>query len=159
MRESRSRLRRASPKIGAKLERAMPTLPIERILHILDLAWDVTADEPPELDHDAETIDEDAEILLRLYAGQPGYHDLAEAVTALDPGGLAELLALGLIGRGDFAPEEWPEALAAARALPSGDFSELVIETLLLTDYIEEALDALGYPIVAMAEALDEPDA
>jgi len=49
------------------------------------------------------------------------------------------------LGRGDFDRGEWRDALAQACEIHNERETEYLIGTPLLADYIEEALDALGY--------------
>ena len=57
------------------------------------------------------------------------------------------LVALAWIGRGSFGPEELEEALATARAERSNRTEEYLLGMPLLPDYLEEALDRLGYSV------------
>jgi hypothetical protein len=59
----------------------------------------------------------------------------------------ASLVALAWIGRGSFGPEELEEALATARAERTNRTDEYLLGMPLLPDYLEEALDRLGYSV------------
>ena len=59
--------------------------------------------------------------------------------------GTSLLLAGMWSGRGDFEPAEWRDALARAPEIHNERETEYLIGTPLLADYLEEALDALGY--------------
>jgi hypothetical protein len=49
------------------------------------------------------------------------------------------------LGRGDFEPGEWRDALAQAREIHNEPETEYLIGTPLLADYLEEAHNAFGY--------------
>ena len=59
----------------------------------------------------------------------------------------ASLVALAWIGRGSFGPDELEEALATARAERTNRTDEYLLGMPLLPDYLEEALDRLGYSV------------
>ncbi len=56
-------------------------------------------------------------------------------------------MALAWIGRGSFGPEELDEALATARAERVNRTEDYLLGMPLLPDYLEEALDRLGYSV------------
>ena len=56
-------------------------------------------------------------------------------------------MALAWIGRGSFTPEELDEALATARAERTNRTDDYLLGMPLLSDYLEEGLDRLGYSI------------
>ena len=59
----------------------------------------------------------------------------------------ASLVALAWIGRGSFGPDELDEALSTARAERTNRTEDYLIGMPLLPDYLEEALDRLGYSV------------
>ena len=59
----------------------------------------------------------------------------------------ASLVALAWIGRGSFGPEELDEALSTARSERTNRTEDYLIGMPLLPDYLEEALDRLGYSV------------
>ena len=48
------------------------------------------------------------------------------------------------LGRGDFDPREWHDALAQARQIHNAHEASYLIGTPLLADYLEEGIAALG---------------
>ena len=57
-----------------------------------------------------------------------------------------DLLALIWVGRGDYEASEWSAARKAAREAEPFDITDYLEELQSGSDYIETALDALGYP-------------
>ena len=69
---------------------------------------------------------------------ETGIHDL-------EPDQQVTLVALMWLGRGDFGPTQWPEACALAQERWNGRTADYLTATPLLADYLEEALNQLGY--------------
>ena len=63
----------------------------------------------------------------------------------LDPDQQICLVALMWLGRGDFALEEWDDALEQARDAHNDRTSDYLIATPLVADYLEEGLNLHGY--------------
>lgn len=70
----------------------------------------------------------------------PTLEELMGAIDTLNEDEGLELIALAWIGRGDFEPEEWDEALEAAREVPEKRIADYLIQMPLLGDYLEEGL-------------------
>ena len=66
----------------------------------------------------------------------------------------AELVALTWLGRGDFGPDDWAEAVKMARERRTHATSEYLIGTPLLGDYLEEGLAKLGFSVEDLETAL-----
>jgi hypothetical protein len=73
----------------------------------------------------------------------PTRKELFAAIRSLNEDQRIELLALMWVGRGDFSPEEWDEALSTASDRHNGREAKYLIGTPLLGDYIEEGLVSL----------------
>ena len=56
-----------------------------------------------------------------------------------------DLLALIWVGRGDFDASDWAQARKAAREAEPFDVADYIEELQMGSDYIEDALEALGY--------------
>jgi hypothetical protein len=61
----------------------------------------------------------------------------------LEPDQQSELVALMWIGRGDFEPEEWQEAMELAADRAEGDTAEYLLTHPHVADYLDEGLDRL----------------
>lgn len=74
----------------------------------------------------------------------PVGRELRGAIAALGEDGQAALVALTWIGRGDFEPEEWDDALQTARERKDGPTARYLLGIPLLGDFIEEGADKFG---------------
>jgi Protein of unknown function (DUF3775) len=99
-------------------------------------AWD----EGGTSDHDAESILED-------FADDSTLTELKEFIHDLNEDEQVNLVALVWIGRGSFGPEELDEALDTARAERTNRTADYLLGMPLLSDYLEEGLDRLGYSV------------
>ncbi|WP_207482086.1 DUF3775 domain-containing protein [Arenibaculum pallidiluteum] len=68
------------------------------------------------------------------------YRALKDYIEGLDSERREELKALMLIGRGDHAPAEWDEALAAARTIPQAGDADYLAEKASLSQYLMKGL-------------------
>ena len=57
-----------------------------------------------------------------------------------------DLLALIWVGRGDYEARDWAAARRAAREAEPFDVADYLEELQMGSDYIEDALEAMGYP-------------
>jgi hypothetical protein len=96
---------------------------------------------------DGATSDHDAESILESFSDDATQDQLKGFIRDLNEDEQVSLVALAWIGRGSFGPEELEEALATARAERSNRTEEYLLGMPLLPDYLEEALDRLGYSI------------
>jgi hypothetical protein len=96
---------------------------------------------------DGATSDHDAESILESFSDDATADELKGFIRDLNEDEQASLVALAWIGRGSFAPDELDEALATARAERTNRAEEYLIGMPLLPDYLEEALDRLGYSV------------
>ncbi|SCZ64237.1 DUF3775 domain-containing protein [Thiohalomonas denitrificans] len=98
---------------------------------------------------DEQTIpSDDAEWAMQVVAGHDEDTVLEEGRTLIDdlePDQQVTLMALMWVGRGDFAPEEWEEALEQGRDLYADNTADILFSTPMVSDYLEEGLAALGY--------------
>ncbi len=106
------------------------------------------AEVPASGDEDgSDMIDDRAVAALESGPDNPTEAELAAALRGLNVDQLEEVVALVLVGRGDFTAAEWPQALAQSRDVAARRGVTYLLETPLLGDLIEEGLDALGYNI------------
>jgi hypothetical protein len=78
-------------------------------------------------------------------ADDPARRDLWEYLNLLSKNEQASLVALAWIGRGTYAPGEIAEAISAAKAAHSANAPAYLFNLPLLPDYLEDALEQLGY--------------
>lgn len=72
--------------------------------------------------------------------------ELDELIASLNVDAKRDLLALIWVGMGDYEAGDWAQARHAAREAEPFDVTEYLEELQSGSDYIESALDALGYP-------------
>ena len=77
------------------------------------------------------------------YAGDATYQELATAIADLNVDEQLDLIALAWIGRGDFT--DWYEARAQAGQVTDRRMPEYLTGMPLLSSYLEDALDQLGF--------------
>lgn len=99
-------------------------------------AWD----EGSTSDHDAESILED-------FSDDSTVAELREFIQDLNIDEQVSLVALAWIGRGSFGADELEDALETARSEHNKRTAEYLVGMPLLSDYLEEALDLLGYSV------------
>ena len=121
----------------------MPTLSIspETVCYIIVKAREFDVKVAPAGD-DASNPSDDQEVdVLEDRADDPTYLELTEALDALNEDERLDLLALMLLGRGDF--EELDEAREQAEEVETPTWQSYLLGTPLLGDYLEEGLSAL----------------
>lgn len=96
---------------------------------------------------DSATSDHDADSILEDFADDSTLGELKEFIHDLNEDERVSLVALAWIGRGSFTPEELTEAMDTARAEQTAPTEDYLIGIPLLSDYLEEALDKLGYSV------------
>lgn len=73
--------------------------------------------------------------------------ELTSAISDLNDDEQSDLIALILLGRGDFALGEWPQATAAAGEIGRQHVARFVSEIPLVSDYLEEGLSQFNETI------------
>jgi hypothetical protein len=96
---------------------------------------------------DGATSDHDAESILESFSDDATADELKGFIRDLNEDEQVSLVALAWIGRGSFGPDELDEALSTARAERTNRTEDYLIGMPLLPDYLEEALDRLGYSV------------
>ncbi len=113
---------------------------------IVELAREFHAKEAVVFPHESDGESDDwAMQVLADHADDPTYEALKGMIDALEPEQQAAMVALMWIGRGDFYPTDWEEALAEARDRWTPRTAEYMIATPLVADYLEEGLSLFGY--------------
>jgi len=90
-------------------------------------------------------IDAQTEAVFAEHAGNSAYQELLTTIEDLEPDQQVSLVALMWLGRGDFALDEWVQALTHAGAAHNSRTAQYLIATPLLADYLEEGLAMHGY--------------
>lgn len=120
---------------------------IEKVFFILLKAREFDAKEgQSDPDSGSSPIDDDDGDTLEA-GGDSAYAELMMALRDLNEDERFDLTALMWIGRGDFIATEWEDAREQAADLDPTRVPEYLSETPLLSDYLSEALSALGYSV------------
>lgn len=91
------------------------------------------------------TSDDWGQQVLADHANDPTLQEIQATVADLDPDQQVELVALMWVGRGDFDPSEWQDAISQAGESWTPRTAEYLISTPLVADYLQEGLSELGY--------------
>ena len=75
----------------------------------------------------------------------PAFFELETGIDELQPDQQAAIVALMWLGRGDFDASQWAKAYALAKDRWNTRTADYLTSTPLLADYLEEALNQLGY--------------
>ncbi len=91
--------------------------------------------------------EEDPLSILEEFNGDSTRAELAAFINTLNEDEQAHLVALAWIGRGTFEADELDEAVETARQERRNATARYLLGTPLLSDYLEEGLERLGYPV------------
>jgi len=89
--------------------------------------------------------DDVGRLALADHADDPTFQEFVAAVEDLEPDQQVTLVALMWVGRGDFGPDQWEEAVQTATDEHTARTAEYLISTPLVADYLEEGLAQFGY--------------
>jgi len=116
-------------------------LAVDKVCFIVVKAreFDAAADEPS----DASNPSDDRFVRALTPANEKTtQRELTAFINALDEDEQTELVALLFVGRGDYTPEEWNDALAAARDRGDPPVARFLLGEPLLGDLLEDGLSA-----------------
>jgi len=124
----------------------MLVISLERLGFIITKAREFDAEVP--VDPDAASgsdgpDDGEREVLLDT-PDNPTEQELRDALDSLSILERQEVLALMWLGRGDYDAENWREALQQSGETMTANFTDYLLGTPLLGDYLEEGAVALG---------------
>jgi hypothetical protein len=123
----------------------MLTIPLAKLAFIIQKARELDAEVPADTgDSGSNAADDDQAAILFDTPDNPTLFELRGAIEGLNVDEQEELLALIWIGRGDFGPDQWREAILLARDTRTATEADYLIGTPLLADYLEEAVAAFG---------------
>jgi hypothetical protein len=119
----------------------MVEMPLSKIEYIIAKAREFDGEVAPSgLEDGNNPADDEERTVIEAGADNPSERELRAALFGLNADERAELLALVLIGRGDYGADGWEQALAEARdSLDEHAVSELAA-TPMLGDLIEQGL-------------------
>lgn len=118
----------------------------ETVYRIVELARGFHAKENVVFPHETEAdTDVWATQVLANHTQDAIYEELRTTIESLESGQQANIVALMWLGRGDFHPGEWAEALAQAHERWTPRTAEYLMSTPQVADYLEEGLALFGY--------------
>lgn len=107
----------------------------------------------------SDSIDDGFVDALEDESDNPVQRELQVAIRQLSEDAKVTLVALAWLGRGDYEPAEWREALAAARERGEASTARYLMGMPLLGDYLEDGADELGINLISEHETgLGDPD-
>lgn len=119
----------------------MVTISPEKVCFILIKAREFDEKVDPGDDDPGSNPGDDLSVeILEDRPDDPTLEELMGAIDALNEDEGLELIALAWIGRGDFEPDEWDDAIEAAREVPERRIANYLTQMPLLGDYLEEGL-------------------
>jgi hypothetical protein len=126
----------------------MPTLRIstEKVCYVVVKAREFDVKVAPEwLDDGSNPADDGMMRILEDYADDPTLLELRSYLRALNEDELEDLIALTLLGRGDYTIDEWEDLMSEVRDLrASQNTVRYLIGIPLLGDYLEDGLNEFG---------------
>lgn len=126
----------------------MLQIPLEQLAYIIEKTREFDAETPPVDSASGSNPSDDKDVgVLEATEDNPTEQELVAALDALSDEQRIEILALMWVGRGDFGREEWRDALAQAREVRNENETAYLTGTPLFADYLETALDVLGYSL------------
>jgi hypothetical protein len=126
----------------------MLTIPLEKLAYIIEKAREFDAEVEPVDDNPGSNQADDAGVaILEDTPDNPIQAELTEMLNDLNVDEQAEMLALLWVGRGDFGPAEWADALRQARERRNERETLYLVGTPMLGDLLEQGLAELGYSL------------
>lgn len=117
----------------------------EKVAHIIIRAREFDA-KVASWDSD-EATDDNPEAVLEDNSQDPVAAELTSFIDGLNGDEQASLVALMWVGRGTFEPDDWDEAVSTAVSERVNKTSRYLLGVPLLSDYLEEGLDKMGFSI------------
>ncbi|HML10240.1 MAG TPA: DUF3775 domain-containing protein [Stellaceae bacterium] len=122
--------------------------PLEQLAYIIEKAREFDEETAPvDSDSGSNPSDDNDVSILEATGDNPTSQELVAALDGLNDEQRIEILALMWLGRGDFDRSGWRDALAQARDVHNENETAYLTGTPLLADYLENALDLLGYSL------------
>ncbi|MGO8739637.1 DUF3775 domain-containing protein [Rhodoblastus sp.] len=123
----------------------MPEINPQKVCFIAAKARELLSEDEGAKPDASNGADDGARAILTDAAYGPIHAELEQFVADLDEDEAAALVALMWIGRGDFEPRDWGDAVAQARERRQTPAARYLLGEPLLPDYLEDALAAFGH--------------
>lgn len=127
----------------------MLALSLERLEYLIAKAkeFDVEVPIEPDAVSGQNASDDDEREAMLETPDNPAEQELRDAIAGLGTAERHELLALMWVGRGEYAVDEWPEALRQASRTADTKLTDYLVGTPLLGDYLGEGASILGLSV------------
>ena len=100
--------------------------------------------EPEIRESASDAVDDGFRAILEDYSSDATYQELKNFLDGLNEDERIEILALVWLGRGDYAIDDWEQALADAADSANESETEYLMGTPLVADYLEEGMSLHG---------------
>jgi len=124
-------------------DRPMPEINPAKVCFVIEKSRELLSQDVG-LAPDASNPTDDGERIILTDAANSIRRELVEFIRDLDVDEAQALVALAWIGRGDFEPDDWQNAVAAAADRHEGPTWKYLLGMALLPDYLQDALSAFG---------------
>ncbi len=121
----------------------MPEINPAKVCFVIEKARELLSEDVG-MAPDPSNPTDDGERVVLTDANDSIRRELVESIRDLDVDEAAALVALAWIGRGDFEPDDWRSAVAAAYDRHEGPTWKYLLGVALLPDYLQDALSAFG---------------
>lgn|SRR4051794_17555086 len=127
----------------------MTSISPDTLSFIIEKAREYDAETAPvDADSGSNPADDAQRDILEDTVDNPTREELVGALEGLNDAQRIELLAMMLIGRGDYEASAWAEAVRQARDSADDRLIEYLIETPLFGDYLASAANDLGIAVI-----------
>lgn len=123
----------------------MPEINPRKVCYIAAKARELLSEDEGAKPDASNPTDDDERSILTDAAYGPIHAEVVQYIDDLDVDEATALVALMWIGRGDFEPKDWEDAVSQARERSQSPASHYLLGEPLLPDYLEEALAAFGH--------------
>ena len=130
-------------RAGAPEPRPELSIALDKVCFVIAKARELDVKVAPEELDDGSNEDM-MQRILEDYADDPTFEELRNFLVDQNDDELRELLALAWLGRGDFAIEEWHDALGRVGDVRQYHTTDYLLGTPLLADFLEEGLSQFG---------------
>lgn len=120
----------------------MPEIAVEKVCFVAARSRQLAAQDEGVRPDASNPADDGEAVALTSAADRPVRRELTQFIEALDADEQDALVALAWIGRGDFAPGDWRDAIAQAAQRREGPTARYLLGMPLLADYLADALSA-----------------
>lgn len=122
----------------------MPTINTDKVCYVVVKARELESEDEG-VDADASNPSDDRFVsVMTEEAYDTVRQEIAAYIDAMDEEEQIELVALAWVGRGDFAADEWEDALREARLRREGATSAYLLGAPLLAAHLENGLSEFG---------------